>query len=122
MPTTVPVFASNYAIKKMKRGQYVELWYYTNHGLDEAMRMSTTVDKDTMVMSYKPDRSSSWVSAAAAQDSDKVVDDKEILWEDFCQAVPCMLLAMEEADWPVECIIMLASFWANLQVHELGSS
>ena len=54
--------------------------------------------------------------------SNKVIDDKDILWEDFCKAVPRMLLAMEEADWPVERIIMLASFWANLQVHELRSS
>ena len=33
-----------------------------------------------------------------------------------------MILAMEEANWPQERVVMLAKFWGNLQVHELRSS
>lgn len=33
-----------------------------------------------------------------------------------------MIVAMEEADWPHECVMMLAKFSGNLQVHELCSS
>ena len=33
-----------------------------------------------------------------------------------------MIVAMEEAGWPQECVAMLAKFWGNLQVHELHSS
>jgi hypothetical protein len=122
MPAVVPVFASNYAIKKMEKGHYVELWYYTNDGLDDAIKYSSTVDEEAMVMSRNSDGSTSWVHAAAARESHKAIDDKDIRWEDFCQAVPRMILAMEEADWPEERVVMLASFWGNLQIHELRSS
>jgi len=122
IPTITPVFASNYTIKKMERGQYLELWYYTNAGLDEAMKINTSVDDDAMIISRRPDGSTSWVPATTARDSKRVIDNKDIPWEDFCQAVPRMIIAMEEADWPPERIVMLASFWGNLQVHELRSS
>jgi hypothetical protein len=122
MPTTTPIFASNYAAKKMDKGQYVELWYYTNDGLDEALRAHTTVDDDAMVIARRPDGSTTWVPAAVARDSKKVLDDKDLKWEDFCQAVPRTILAMEEADWPAERVAMLASFWGKLQVHEMRSS
>jgi hypothetical protein len=30
-----------------------------------------------------------------------------------------MIVAMEEADWPQDHVMILAKFWGNLQVHEL---
>ena len=121
MPTITPVIASNYTNKKMEKGQYVELWYYTNDGLDEAMKTNTTLDDDAMIISKGPDGSTSWVPATTARDSKRVLDDKDIPWEDFCQAIPRMIIAMEETNWPLERVHRLASFWGNLQVHELRS-
>ena len=122
VPTTAPVIASNYAVRKMEKGLYVELWYYTNAGLDEAFRNSNTVDDEAMVMLRLPNGTTSWVPAASARSTSAVVDDKNILWEDFCQAAPRMIVAMEEADWPQERVAMLAKFWGSLQIHELRSS
>ncbi|KAF8802838.1 hypothetical protein BYT27DRAFT_7111300 [Phlegmacium glaucopus] len=103
-------------------GLYVELWYYTNAGLDDALRSSNTADDEAMVMLRRPDGSSSWVPSASTRDAAGVSDDKNISWEDFCQAAPRMIVAMEEADWPQDRVSMLAKFWGNLQVHELRSS
>jgi hypothetical protein len=122
VPTIAPVMASNYAVRKMEKGLYVELWYYTNAGLEEAVRNSNTVDDEVMVMLRLPNGSTSWVPAAATRTTSAVVDDKNILWEDFCQAAPQMIVAMEEADWLQEHVAMLAKFWGNLQIHELRSS
>ena len=122
VPTVAPVFASNYAVRRMDKGLYVELWYYTNAGLEEASRNSVTVDDETMAMVRLPNGSTSWVPAASARTATAVMEDKNILWEDFCQAAPRMILAMEEANWPQERVVMLAKFWGNLQVHELRSS
>ena len=47
VPTIAPVVAYNYAIRKMEKGLYVELWYYTNAGLDEALHNSNTVNDDS---------------------------------------------------------------------------
>jgi hypothetical protein len=106
----------------MEKGLYVELWYYTNAGLDDAVRNSSTVDDEAMVMLRLPDGSTSWVPAASTKTASSATDDKNILWEDFCQAAPRMIVAMEEAGWPQERVTMLAKFWGNLQVHELRSS
>jgi hypothetical protein len=122
VPTIARVIASNYAVRKMDKGLYVELWYYTNAGLDEAARNSNTVDDEAMMMVRLPNGSTSWAPAASTRTSATVTEDKNILWEDFCQAAPRMIVAMEEADWPQERVAMLAKFWGNLQVHELRSS
>jgi hypothetical protein len=122
VPTVARVIASNYAVRKMDKGLYVELWYYTNAGLDEALRNSNSVDDEAMVMLRLPNGSTSWVPAASNRTASGVIDDKNILWEDFCQAAPRMIVAMEEAAWPQERVAMMAKFWGNLQVHELRSS
>ena len=122
VPSVPRVIASNYAIRKMEKGLYVELWYYTNAGLDEAFHNSNTVDDEAMMMLRLPNGSTSWVPAASTRTASGVIDDRNILWEDFCQAAPRMIGAIEEADWPQERVVMLAKFWGNLQVHKLRSS
>jgi hypothetical protein len=122
MPAVTLIFPAAYAVKKMERGQYVELWYYTNDGLHDAARSQYSDDDEAMVLSRNPDGTSSWVSAAASRESKKIIDDKNLHWDDFAQAVPRMLVAMENSGWPGERIAMLAGFWGNLQTHELRSS
>ena len=121
VPSIARVIASNYAIRKMEKGLYVELWYYTNAGLDDAFRNSNTVDDEAMTMIRLPNGSSSWAPAASTKAANPT-EDRNILWEDFCQAAPRMIVAMEEADWPQERVAMLAKFWGNLQIHELRST
>jgi hypothetical protein len=122
VPSVARVIASNYATRKMEKGLYVELWYYTNAGLEEAVRSSNTVDDEAMTMLRLPNGSTSWVPAASARTAASVTEDKNILWEDFCQAAPRMIVAMEETDWPHDRVAMLAKFWGNLQIHEYRSS
>ena len=33
-----------------------------------------------------------------------------------------MIVAMEDADWPPDCVNMLATFWANILSHPFRSS
>ena len=81
IPTITPVFTSNYMIKKMERGQHLELWY-TNASLDNAMKTNTSVDNDAMIISRRPDGSTSWVPATTACDSKCIIDNKDIPWEE----------------------------------------
>lgn len=112
VPSVPRVIASNYAVKKMEKGLYVELWYYTNAGLDEAFRNSNTMDDEAMMMIRLPNGSTSWAPAASStRNAASVTEDRNILWEDFCQAAPRMIVAMEEADWPQERVAMLAKHY-----------
>jgi hypothetical protein len=94
----------------MEKWQYIELWYYTSDGLDDALWMHATMDDNAMVMAREPDGSTSWASAAAMRDSGRTLDDMDLCWEVFCQAVPWMIVMMEEANWPANQVTMLASF------------
>ncbi|KIK33229.1 hypothetical protein CY34DRAFT_27078 [Suillus luteus UH-Slu-Lm8-n1] len=126
LPTGIPNDAAMsitpcaYAIKKLDKGEYVELWYFTNDGLDEVNRKET-VDDDAMIMSTLADGSTAWVSAASTRNARAVINDENLPFEEFCQACPCMLTAMEEADWPEDRTRMMARFWRNIQVHKFRS-
>lgn len=106
----------------MAKGAYIEMWYYTNPGIEEAKRSTGMVDDKALVLSQNPDGSSSLVPAGATKEARAVVDNEHLKWEDFCQVVPRMVRAMEIADWQPECVTMLAQLWGNLMVHRLWST
>ncbi|KAG2740973.1 hypothetical protein P692DRAFT_20752114 [Suillus brevipes Sb2] len=116
-PTVIP---SSYATRKLDKGEYVELWYFTNAGLEEA-KTKSTIEDDAMIMSTLPDGSTAWVAAASSRNAKVVIEDRDLSFEDFCQACPRFITAMETAGWPAERIKMMALFWRNLQIHEYRS-
>ncbi|KIK91856.1 hypothetical protein PAXRUDRAFT_13550 [Paxillus rubicundulus Ve08.2h10] len=100
VPTESPVITAIHVVCKLDKGEYVELWHFTNNRLDNTLDTSTSVDPDTMVMSCLPDGSMAWVSAAAARSSTKLVEDQNLIFEDFCQAAPRFVEAIQQANWP----------------------
>jgi len=116
-PTILP---SSYALRKLDKGDYVELWYFTNDGLDEA-KLKSSVDEDAMIMATLAGGDTAWVSAASTRNARAVIDDQNLRFEDFCQACPRIIEAMQEAAWPADRIQMMALFWRNLQVHDFRS-
>jgi hypothetical protein len=124
LPTGIPdepaIMPCSYALRKLDKGEYVELWYSTNDRLDEA-NLKKTVDDDAMIMSTLADGSMAWVSAASTRNARAVINDEDLPFEEFCQACPRMLTAMEQADWPEDRVRMMAKFWRNIQVHKYRS-
>ncbi|KAG1868724.1 hypothetical protein C8R48DRAFT_542078, partial [Suillus tomentosus] len=102
-------------------GKYIELWYFTNDGLDNAHTKKTIIEDDAMVLSTLPDGLTAWVSAALPHNTFFIINNEDISFEDFCQACLRFITAIEEADWPVDHVRMLAIFWKNLQVHKFHS-
>jgi hypothetical protein len=108
VPSISPVIVFSYMVRKMEKGLFFELWYYINAGLDEALHNSNLVNDKAMVMLQLPNGSTSWVPAASARTASGVINNKNILWEDFCQAAPHMIIAMEEAGWPQDHVAMVS--------------
>ncbi|KAG1800929.1 uncharacterized protein HD556DRAFT_1534060 [Suillus plorans] len=120
IPDEPAITPCSYALKKLDKGEYVELWYFTNDGLDEAS-IKKTIDDDTMILSTLADGSTAWVSSASTRSARSVVNDENLPFEEFCQACPCFLTAIEEAEWPEDRVRMMARFWMNIQVHKFRS-
>ncbi|KAG1759481.1 hypothetical protein EDD22DRAFT_782480, partial [Suillus occidentalis] len=111
---------SSYATCKLDKGEYVELWYFTNAGLKEA-KTKSTIEDDAMIMSTLPDGSMAWVAAVSSCNAKIVIEDQDLSFKDFCQACLQFIMAMETSGWLAECIKMIALFWHNLQIHEYWS-
>ncbi|KAG2342070.1 hypothetical protein BDR05DRAFT_935759 [Suillus weaverae] len=120
IPDDTAITPCSYVLQKLDKGEYVELWYFTNDGLDEDS-LKKMADDDAMILSTLADGSTAWVSSASTRNACAIVSDEDLPFEDFCQACPCFITAMEEADWPADRVRMMALFWRNIQVHRLRS-
>jgi hypothetical protein len=121
VPTRPPVIASSIATRRMDKGDYIPLWYYSNAGLDDASKAFSILDEDALTLVRKEDGSSSLVPALSSKESRGVVEDHNLSWDDFCIAAPRMIQAMNRAEWPTERIVMMTEFWSNLNTHPFRS-
>ena len=122
VPRHAPVIAAHYATRRMDKGEYVPLWYFTNRGLRHALQTYHAVSDEAMTLVQGADGSTSLIPASSSSDAKGVIDDQDIEFEEFCIASSRMVEAMGAADWPAERIRMMATFWTNLQVHPFRSS
>jgi hypothetical protein len=65
-PSDPIILPCQYAVRKMKSGEYCELSYFTNNGLEEASRSTFTADDDALVMMPTADGLNKWIPASAA--------------------------------------------------------
>ncbi|KAG6879151.1 hypothetical protein C0992_004825 [Termitomyces sp. T32_za158] len=121
-PSTPPEILPPYATARLQKGQYVELWYFTNEGLDYALRSSSTVDENAIVQTVDKDRNATWVSAAASRSSKSVIDDRDLSWEQLLIATPRFLDAIQAAQWTEQRQEMMTDLFTRLQAHPLRAS
>ena len=121
VPTETPIIPSSYATRKLDKGEYVELWYFTNAGIDDS-QAKTTIDEEAMVPSKLADGTTVWIPATTARNAHTVLEDQDLSYDDFCLACPRFVDAMEAASWPADRVKMMALFWRNLQLHDYASS
>ncbi|KAG1797340.1 uncharacterized protein HD556DRAFT_1306508 [Suillus plorans] len=113
---------SEFALRKIDSGKYVELYYWTNQGLDDALTNYRTRDDDSMVPSIGEDGSTVWVSAATSKPAAGVIADRDLSPVDFAQAIPRIMAAIEERDWTKQRTLMLAQFWGAIMMHRYWNS
>ncbi|KAG1900360.1 uncharacterized protein F5891DRAFT_952215, partial [Suillus fuscotomentosus] len=102
---------------KLDKGQYIELYYWTNHGLDDAMVNYHTRDDDSLVPTTGEDGSTVWISSASSKPASGIIADRHLSPADFAQAIPRIVAALEEHDWPQQRVLMLAQFWGAIMLH-----
>ncbi|KAI5991887.1 hypothetical protein EDD15DRAFT_2197325 [Pisolithus albus] len=118
-PVHIP---SRIALTHIKKGEYVEMWYFTNKGIRAAEASSTRSSKNNNSFVFVHDEdadTATLVPAASVSDScsTALIEDVDLSWEDFMQATPRMIESMELNDWPQDRINMFIEFWSNLENH-----
>ncbi|KIJ59029.1 hypothetical protein HYDPIDRAFT_101523 [Hydnomerulius pinastri MD-312] len=122
VPTETPVMPAAYALHRLQQSDYVKLWHFTNNGLDDALNTSLTTNDNAMVMSRLHDGAITWTPAANSRSSSTIIANQDLTFEEFCITCPQMITAMEQTNWTKERILMMATFWRNIQIHPFRSS
>ncbi|KAG6886636.1 hypothetical protein C0992_003051 [Termitomyces sp. T32_za158] len=110
-----------YATSRLQDGMYVEMWYFTNEGLDYALKTSAALDDDFMIQSIDKDGNAVWTTAAS-RGSKTALDDRDLSWEQFSVAIPRFLDAIHAAEWTDQRQTMMANLFTGLQAHPYRSS
>ncbi|KAF9231163.1 hypothetical protein BU15DRAFT_16354, partial [Melanogaster broomeanus] len=92
--STIMKLPSPLATRKLKKGDYVELYYFTNKGLAEAEASSRSTDDDAFALTHDENGHHSFIPIAAAKVKDSIIPDKDLTWVEFDEAAPRLLQAM----------------------------
>ncbi|KAI6003021.1 hypothetical protein EDD15DRAFT_2541262, partial [Pisolithus albus] len=90
-PVNIP---APYATRKLKKGEYCELYFFTNAGLAEADSHSASVDDEALTLLKSDNGQHVWIPASNTRDKSAVIKDEDLTWEQFGEATVRMLSAM----------------------------
>ncbi|KAG1728933.1 hypothetical protein EDB19DRAFT_1642298 [Suillus lakei] len=111
------LLVSDFALRKLDKGHYVEIYYWTNKGLADARLQFRTTDDEGMVPTTTADGMTVWMPASTTRPSATVVPDHSLTILDFAQAIPCLVASLIEQGWDNDCVHMLVAFWGALMLH-----
>ncbi|KAJ8521983.1 hypothetical protein ONZ45_g1412 [Pleurotus djamor] len=117
VPNTPVILPSPYALHKLDRGLWVELWYFTNAGLAATTADPSSAEDDAMAVIQRSDGSHGLVAAPSTKASKLAVSDKCLTWENFTQAAARFVEAIRLAAWPQDRVDMFIHFFTALQSH-----
>lgn len=106
-----------YATKRMEKGDWVPMWFFTPEGFKAASAANGSGDDDPMTLTRNDD--GTLTTATSVKSPKGAIADRDITFEYFCLASVAMLDAMKAAGWQDERIAMFASFWSEIQEHPL---
>ncbi|KAI6038089.1 hypothetical protein EDC04DRAFT_2570359 [Pisolithus marmoratus] len=118
-PVHIPLWV---ALTQMKKGKYVELWYFSKKGIKavEASATKSSRNNNSFIFVHDEDADAATLvpaSSVTGSCSSGLVKDVNLSWEEFMQATPCMIESMEQSNWPQDRINMFIKFWSSLENH-----
>lgn len=111
-----------YTMSHLQKGLYVEMWYFTNKGLECMLKTSSTLDENMLVQLVDRDGGAVWTMAMAARGLKTALDDRELTWDQFSIAIPRFVDAIHVAGWMEQRQSMMASLFKSLQMHPYQAS
>ncbi|KAG1762101.1 hypothetical protein EV702DRAFT_1166181 [Suillus placidus] len=114
---TANILVSDFALRKLDKGHYVEIYYWTNKGLADARLTYRAAEDEGMVPNKTADGATTWMPAGATRPSTTVVPDSNLEAFEFSQAIPRLVASLTERGWDHDRVHMLAGFWGALMLH-----
>ncbi|EDR09983.1 uncharacterized protein LACBIDRAFT_325912 [Laccaria bicolor S238N-H82] len=95
---TVQLRPSRYAIHKLEEREYVELYYFTQDGCMEALKIDRTIAQDAFTFT-KADDTLLLKPMASHKPSNKAIPDEHLTWRQMSLAKTTLLHHMSQAGW-----------------------
>ncbi|KAL6300321.1 hypothetical protein BKA93DRAFT_829148 [Sparassis latifolia] len=116
-PDFISARPSAYTLEKVRKFEYVELWYFLKEGWDDAYEAQHSTADDAFsitcvenVMALKPIMSS--------RASRNIVKDQDLTWRQMSMAKAQYLFEIRKADWPPKHYTTILNFFFALENHE----
>ncbi|KAI6008428.1 hypothetical protein EDC04DRAFT_2871494 [Pisolithus marmoratus] len=100
-PVNIPAL---YTTPRLKKGEYCELYFFTNVSLAEADSFNTSINNKALTLLRSDNGQHVWIPASNARDKSAIIKDKDLSWEQFGEASVRLLSAMREHDWGLTCM------------------
>ena len=114
IPSQQPVITSPIMLRKLEKGDYIAPWYWTKPGINAATTLF--INSDSQIYNFTSDKNgnTTLIPAISEKEANSVIPDSKLPFDDFLVAIPCMIEAMGQAQWPANCILMMGRYWDNL--------
>ncbi|KIJ20698.1 hypothetical protein PAXINDRAFT_38932, partial [Paxillus involutus ATCC 200175] len=94
VPTETIIIPSAYTMNKLRKGEYCELYYFTNCGLAETENSPPSLDDEALTLVKSENGTHSFIALASVKAKVSLIKDEDLSWEEFSQANFRMVNAM----------------------------
>lgn len=112
---------SPYALSRLEKFEYLELWYFTQRGLSKAALEVESANASYTIESNAKDSNGDNRVEVKRSTSDRpskhVLKDHELSWRDFDIGKTNYLSAIRKAGWPEANIACLVGFFVGVETH-----
>ena len=110
----IPHYPSEYAVGKIEDYEYVELWYFTTEGCNEASKATpTTADEAFNLLNTKSGLALQPIKATKA--SPNAIMDEQLSWEQITTARHMMIATANRVGWAQKLTLALAQLYIGLE-------
>ena len=117
MSATPPVIPSPLALRKLRKGELCELYFFTNKGLADAQVTSYSADDEALTLVQDDQGMHSFIPIASAKAKQGVIDDKDLTWHQIDEATHRIIQAMRDCGWDEARVQTHVEFWMALGSH-----
>ncbi|KIJ06246.1 hypothetical protein PAXINDRAFT_92309, partial [Paxillus involutus ATCC 200175] len=118
VPTETIIIPSAYAMNKLHKGEYCELYYFTNRDLAEDESSLPSLDDDALTLTKLENGTHSFITLSSTKAKASLIKDEDLSWEEVGQANFRMINAMCQCEWADARVQMHIDLWLAIETHE----
>ena len=115
VPDRIPLSPSEYTVGKVKVLEYIELWYFTTEGRNDAGKVTTSVADDTYSFTSTAGSGLALQPIKASKASRNALIDECLSWDQIMTARHSFIATTNDVGWNPKLTIALSRFYMKLE-------